>query len=97
MTLAAYAAELFRYGTGWLGWTPQTTLAASIHHIELALDGKVDFLRKTSPFGGGGGGDSDNDAKPAAASPPPAAEAADPAKASRQLMAFLRKRQAPQR
>ena len=51
MTPADYASELFRYATGWLGWTPPVALGASIFHIELALDGRVDFLRSTSPWG----------------------------------------------
>lgn len=95
MTLAEYADQLFRYATGWLGWTPEAALRASIHHILLAMDGKMDFLRKTNPYVGDGGGAD----QPAAATPSQAAaaEKPDPAKAAQQLMAALRRRQAPQR
>ncbi|WP_431856602.1 hypothetical protein [Azospirillum sp.] len=43
---------LFQRATGWLGWTPGVTLRASIFHIEMALDGKVEFVRMTNPWGG---------------------------------------------
>jgi hypothetical protein len=93
VTLGEYADQLFRYATGWLGWTPEVTLGASIHHILLAMDGKVDFLRKTGPWGGG----DDSDGAAAPKRPQAVADAKpDPAKATQQLMAFLRKRQQPQ-
>ena len=38
---------------GWLGWTPDQVLGAPLPVIFLALEGKVDFLKKTNPFGGG--------------------------------------------
>lgn len=44
---------VFKLGTGWLGWTPQQTLHTPLPQLFLALEGRVDFLRKTNPFGGG--------------------------------------------
>jgi hypothetical protein len=51
---AEYHAWLFEVGTGWLGWTPDVTRNALMTDIEAALRGKIDFVRKTSPFGDGG-------------------------------------------
>lgn len=66
MTLAGYAELLYRYATGWLGWTDAAAMRASIHRIELALDGKVDFLKKTNPWGSG-----EDAVKPVASKPLP--------------------------
>lgn len=41
------------YGTGWLGWSPDQTLDTPMPQLFLALKGKVDFLKKTNPFGAG--------------------------------------------
>lgn len=43
--------------TGWLGWTPEVALRSSIFHIEMAMAGKIDFLKATNPWGGGEGDD----------------------------------------
>jgi hypothetical protein len=40
--------DLFEKATGWLGWSPEQALKAPIPHIQIALDGKIDFLVKTS-------------------------------------------------
>jgi Conserved hypothetical phage protein (DUF2376). len=37
-------AELFRFGTGWLGWTPADTWAATPTEIAQALEGKVAMM-----------------------------------------------------
>jgi hypothetical protein len=37
--------------TGWLGWTPEVALDTPLVQINLALKGKIDFLRKTNPWG----------------------------------------------
>lgn len=37
--------------TGWLGWTPDVVLTTPLSQITLALNGKVDFLVKTNPWG----------------------------------------------
>jgi hypothetical protein len=43
--------EMFRVATGWLGWTPDIALDTPLSQINLALAGKVDFLKKTNPWG----------------------------------------------
>ncbi|MGF7175845.1 hypothetical protein [Azospirillum doebereinerae] len=42
---------MFRYATGWLGWTRDVALDAPFPDIKMALDGKVDFLAATTPGG----------------------------------------------
>jgi hypothetical protein len=37
--------------TGWLGWTPDIALDTPISQINLALAGKIDFIKKTNPWG----------------------------------------------
>lgn len=37
--------------TGWLGWTPEVALTTPLQQINLALEGKIDFLKKTNPWG----------------------------------------------
>lgn len=36
---------------GWLGWTPDMALDTPFPLIRLAIDGKIDFAEKSSPFG----------------------------------------------
>lgn len=38
---------------GWLGWSYEQYLNTPIPIIELAIEGKVDFIIKTNPMGGG--------------------------------------------
>jgi hypothetical protein len=38
---------------GWLGWAPDVVLNANISHIQMAIAGKVDFVKKTNPWGSG--------------------------------------------
>ncbi len=40
---------MFQYATGWLGWSRNEALDAPFPDIQLALDGKVDFLAATTP------------------------------------------------
>jgi len=40
--------------TGWLGWTPDYAWHTPIPQILLALDYRIDWVKKTNPFGGGG-------------------------------------------
>ena len=47
-------ADLYRIGTGWLGWTPAETWAATPTEIVQALEGKVAHL---IAMNGGGGAD----------------------------------------
>jgi hypothetical protein len=42
---------LFRLATGWLGWSPDQALNTPVPQIEMALDGRVEWVRKTNPFG----------------------------------------------
>ena len=37
--------------TGWLGWTPEVALTTPLQQINLAMEGKIDFLKKTNPWG----------------------------------------------
>ena len=48
--IGEHLTELFKFGTGWLGWTPQETLDATPAEIALAREGRVDMLRAI--FGG---------------------------------------------
>ena len=45
--------ELFKAGTGYLGWTPKVVLNTPIPQLLLAIEGKFEFANKTTPFGGG--------------------------------------------
>lgn len=44
-----YLADLFRYGTGWLGWPPSEVWNASIGELETAFLAHVDRLVKMTP------------------------------------------------
>lgn len=57
--LEEYWDQLFKHATGWLGWSSRMALHTPIPQISLALDGKADFLIRTSPFGGGKTSDKD--------------------------------------
>jgi len=39
---------------GWLGWPPDVVLNANIAHLHLAIAGKIDFVKKTNPWGSAG-------------------------------------------
>lgn len=49
-TIGEYLTELFKFGAGWQGWTPQETLDATPSEIALAREGRVEMLRAI--FGG---------------------------------------------
>lgn len=49
ITLREYLAELFRFGTGWLGWTPAEVWNVSPAEIEAAFAAHVDQLVKMTP------------------------------------------------
>lgn len=49
--LGAHLADLFRLGSGWLGWTPDETLDASPAEIMEAYRGRLDMLKAI--FGSG--------------------------------------------
>lgn len=51
ITFAEVHARLYRLGTGYLGWTPAETWAASPGEIRQAYEGRLELLR--SVFGGG--------------------------------------------
>lgn len=42
---SVYLADLYKFGTGWLGWTPDQTLDATPAEITLAFDGHVEKLK----------------------------------------------------
>jgi hypothetical protein len=51
VSFGEHLANLYRIGTGWIGWTPQTTLDATPAEIAEAYKGRVDMLKAV--FGGG--------------------------------------------
>jgi hypothetical protein len=55
---------------GWLGWPPDVVLNANIAHLTLAIAGKVDFVKKTNPWGSG----KDDEPEPGPANPALAAQ-----------------------
>ncbi|WP_276118389.1 hypothetical protein [Pararhizobium qamdonense] len=44
-TFSEYLQQLYRYGTGWLDWTPETTLDATPAEILEAYKGKLEMLK----------------------------------------------------
>lgn len=60
LTLAEHFESLFEIGTGWLGWTPADTWAASPAEIEAAYAGRVKLLKTIF-----GSGEAQPEAKPA--------------------------------
>lgn len=57
MTLRQYFDALYGYATGWLGWSPAETWAASPAEISAAFTAHIDRLMKLTP--GLSGGDDD--------------------------------------
>lgn len=53
MTLGEYVDDTFRIATGWLGWSPALAMRTPIPQIELALEGRLEWVRRTNPFGSG--------------------------------------------
>ena len=49
VTFLDYVDDMFAYATGWLGWSPEAAQVATFPDIQLALDGKVEFLSATTP------------------------------------------------
>ncbi|MGF7160329.1 hypothetical protein FHS85_001952 [Rhodoligotrophos appendicifer] len=45
VSIAEYHRTLFEFGTGWLGWTPETTWNATAAEILAAYAGKASMLR----------------------------------------------------
>ncbi|HHW34342.1 MAG TPA: hypothetical protein GXX24_09430 [Paracoccus solventivorans] len=54
---AEHFKELYGFGTGWLGWTPETTWNASVQEITAAFEGHTERLITMN----GGSRDSDTD------------------------------------
>ena len=50
VSFAEHLANLYRIGTGWLGWDPNTTLNATPAEITLAYQGRVEMVKAV--FGG---------------------------------------------
>ena len=50
VSFAEHFARLFAIGTGWLGWSPETTYDATAAEIEAAFAGRIDMLKAI--FGG---------------------------------------------
>ncbi len=42
---------MFKQAVGWLGWPPDTALDTPLPLIELAMEGRIDCLISTNPFG----------------------------------------------
>ena len=51
ITLEQWCDKLVVNALGWLGWTPEIVLKANINVIHMAMEGKIDFVKKTNPFG----------------------------------------------
>lgn len=51
MAVEGYFDKLFSTACGWLGWVPETVLTTTISQLEMAIEGKIDFVKKTNPFG----------------------------------------------
>ncbi|WP_242217259.1 hypothetical protein [Shinella zoogloeoides] len=62
-----HLAALYKFGTGWMGWTPEETLDATPAEITLAYEGHLDMLRAI--HGGG-----EKSSKPKAADSRPIAD-----------------------
>ena len=69
---------------GWLGWLPETILTTPIPQVLLAIEGKVDFLKKTNPWGSS---EEDEAAKRLAEAP------SNPEQAQKDFLAIVRRRQ----
>lgn len=50
LSFPEHLAQLYRYGTGWLGWTPEETLEATPAEIIEAVKGRAEMMRVI--FGG---------------------------------------------
>lgn len=50
MTIEEWYVQLFKYGTGWLGYSINDTLDANVNDLELAIEGKFDFVKRTNPW-----------------------------------------------
>ena len=44
---------MFKAVAGSLGWPPEVILNTNISQLEMAVEGKIDFVKKTNPFGSG--------------------------------------------
>lgn len=81
MTLDQLVEQLYELATGWLGWSDKQAMTTNVCRMELALKGKIDFLKKTNPWGG---------AEEEEKEPPPA----NPAEAAAKLLEFFKRQQA---
>ncbi len=50
VSLESWCDRLLEQATGWLGYTPEVALTTPIGQLELALAGRMEFLRKTNPW-----------------------------------------------
>lgn len=49
--MGEWCDQIFSRAAGWLGWTPDVIFRTPFPLIMLALDGKVDFIKMTNPWG----------------------------------------------
>ena len=66
-----------------MGWEPETVLTTNLNQIALAIEGKVDFIKKTNPFGSG----EESEEEKLTREPP------NPEIAMKQFIQFARRRQ----
>lgn len=59
----SYIDTLFRYATGWLGWTPEIAWNTPIPELLMALESRIEWVQLTSPFGGAKSGEKPKQAK----------------------------------
>lgn len=79
-----YYDDMFKTVAGWLKWPPDIILDSTISQLELAIEGAVDYAKKTNPFGGGEGETDEEKMR----STPPAPELA-----MQQLVSLVKRRQ----
>lgn len=82
-------AQLFRVGTGWLGWPPAVVLDAPLPHLIEAQRGRVEMLNGI--FGGGSKDKPATQARPASRRDRPPSLAIHRAKPA-DIAAFMRAR-----
>ena len=53
LTFEQWADNLYMIGTGWLGWRSDEVLDTTLGALQLAIEGKLDCVKRTNPFGSG--------------------------------------------
>lgn len=88
-TLEQWCDNLFMLATGWLGWKPKEVLDTTIGALQLALDGKIDYIKRTNPFGSG---EEDNEGKRVRIEEDILSQKPDPAFAAERLQEYFKRK-----